>query len=45
MTWRPRPTIKVDAGQLCNVLLTKPLSLQAMWQYGGPLNLSGFVGG
>ena len=30
-----RPTIEVDAGQLCNVLLTKPLSLQAMWQYGG----------
>jgi type IV secretory pathway VirB10-like protein len=27
-----RPTIEVDAGQLCNVLLTKPLSLQAMWQ-------------
>jgi type IV secretory pathway VirB10-like protein len=27
-----RPTIEVDAGQLCNVLLTKPLSLQAVWQ-------------
>jgi type IV secretory pathway VirB10-like protein len=27
-----RPTIEVDAGQLCNVLLTKPLSLPAMWQ-------------
>jgi len=27
-----RPTIAVNAGPLCNVLLTKPLSLQAMWQ-------------
>jgi type IV secretion system protein VirB10 len=27
-----RPTIEVDAGQICNVLLTKPLSLAAMWQ-------------
>jgi type IV secretion system protein VirB10 len=27
-----RPTIEVDAGQLCNVLLTKPLQLPAMWQ-------------
>ena len=27
-----RPTIDVDAGQLCNVLLTKPLHLPAMWQ-------------
>ena len=27
-----RPTIEVDAGQLCNVLLTKPLHLPAMWQ-------------
>jgi type IV secretory pathway VirB10-like protein len=27
-----RPTIEVDAGQICNVLLTKPLSLPAMWQ-------------
>jgi type IV secretory pathway VirB10-like protein len=27
-----RPTIEVDAGQLCNVLLTKPLSLPALWQ-------------
>ena len=27
-----RPTITVDSGQLCNVLLTKPLSLPAMWQ-------------
>lgn len=30
-----RPTITVEAGQLANVLLTKPLSLPAMWQ-GGP---------
>jgi type IV secretory pathway VirB10-like protein len=29
-----RPTIEVDAGQLCNVLFTKPLHLPAMWQYG-----------
>jgi type IV secretion system protein TrbI len=27
-----RPTIEIDAGQICNVLLTKPLSLPAMWQ-------------
>jgi len=27
-----RPTIAVDAGQLCNVLLTKPLHLPALWQ-------------
>ncbi len=27
-----RPTILVSAGQLCNVLLTKSLSLPAMWQ-------------
>ena len=27
-----RPTIEVDAGQLCNVLLVKPLHLPAMWQ-------------
>jgi type IV secretion system protein VirB10 len=27
-----RPTIEVAAGQLCNVLLIKPLSLPAMWQ-------------
>jgi len=27
-----RPTITVDAGQLCNVLLTKPLTLPALWQ-------------
>ena len=27
-----RPTIEVSAGQICHVLLTKPLSLQAMWQ-------------
>lgn len=27
-----RPTIKVHAGQLCNVLLTKPLHLPAQWQ-------------
>ena len=27
-----RPTIEVDAGQLCHVLLTTPLHLQAMWQ-------------
>jgi len=26
-----RPTIAVDAGQLCHVLLTKPLHLPAMW--------------
>jgi len=27
-----RPTIEVDAGQLCHVLLTKPLRLPALWQ-------------
>jgi len=27
-----RPTIEVDSGQLCHVLLTKPLHLPAMWQ-------------
>ena len=27
-----RPTIEVDAGQICNVLLTKELRLPAMWQ-------------
>jgi type IV secretory pathway VirB10-like protein len=27
-----RPTIEVDAGQLCHVLLTKQLNLPAMWQ-------------
>jgi type IV secretion system protein VirB10 len=27
-----RPTIEVDSGQLCQVLLTKPLRLPAMWQ-------------
>ena len=27
-----RPTIEVGAGQLCNVLLIKPLHLPAMWQ-------------
>jgi type IV secretory pathway VirB10-like protein len=27
-----RPTITVEAGQLCQVLLTKPLQLPAMWQ-------------
>jgi hypothetical protein len=27
-----RPTITVDSGQLCNVLLTKPLTLPALWQ-------------
>jgi len=27
-----RPTIAVDAGQLCHVLLTKPLHLLALWQ-------------
>src|SRR6266850_2148758 len=31
-----RPTITVDSGQLCQVLLTKPLTLPALWQYGGP---------
>ncbi len=27
-----RPTIEVDSGQLCQVLLTKPLTLPALWQ-------------
>jgi type IV secretory pathway VirB10-like protein len=27
-----RPTIEVDSGQLCQVLLTKPLHLPAIWQ-------------
>jgi type IV secretion system protein VirB10 len=27
-----RPTIEIDAGQLCNVLLIQPLSLPALWQ-------------
>jgi type IV secretion system protein VirB10 len=27
-----RPTIEVDPGSICNVLLTKPLALHAMWQ-------------
>ena len=27
-----RPTITGDSGQLCQVLLTKPLSLPALWQ-------------
>ena len=27
-----RPTITVDSGQLCQVLLTKPLTLAALWQ-------------
>ena len=27
-----RPTIEIAAGQLCNVLLVKPLALQALWQ-------------
>jgi type IV secretory pathway VirB10-like protein len=27
-----RPTIEVDGGQLCQVLLTKPLHLPVMWQ-------------
>jgi len=27
-----RPTITVEAGQLCNVILIKPLSLAAMWE-------------
>ena len=27
-----RPTSMVDRGQLCQVLLTKPLTLPAMWQ-------------
>jgi type IV secretion system protein TrbI len=32
-----RPTIEVDAGQLCQVLLLHPLALPAMWQGGEPL--------
>jgi type IV secretion system protein VirB10 len=31
-----RPTIEVDAGQLCQVLLLQPLHLPAMWQQGEP---------
>jgi type IV secretory pathway VirB10-like protein len=31
-----RPTIEVDAGQLCQVLLLKPLHLPAMWQQSEP---------
>jgi type IV secretory pathway VirB10-like protein len=31
-----RPTIEVEAGQLCQVLLLTPLHLPAMWQGGGP---------
>src|SRR2546422_7229919 len=27
-----RPTIEVDSGQLCQVLLTKPVHLPAIWQ-------------
>jgi hypothetical protein len=27
-----RPTIEIDAGQICNILLTKELRLPAMWQ-------------
>ena len=27
-----RPTITIQAGQLCNIILIKPLSLPAMWQ-------------
>jgi len=27
-----RPTITVDSGQLCQVLLTKSLTLPALWQ-------------
>ncbi len=27
-----RPTIRVESGQLCQVLLTKPLTLPALWQ-------------
>ena len=30
-----RPTITVDSGQRCQVLLTKPLSLPALWQEAG----------
>jgi hypothetical protein len=32
-----RPTIEVDAGQLCQVLLLQPLHLPAMWQGRDPL--------
>ena len=32
-----RPTITGEAGQLCQVLLTKPLHLPAMWQGPAPL--------
>jgi type IV secretion system protein VirB10 len=35
-----RPTITVEAGQLCQVLLTKPLHLPAMWQ-GTPATTAG----
>jgi type IV secretion system protein VirB10 len=31
-----RPTIEVDAGQLCQVLLLKPLHLPSMWQQSEP---------
>ena len=31
-----RPTIEVDAGQLCQVLLLQPLHLPAMWQQSEP---------
>jgi hypothetical protein len=27
-----RPTIRVESGQLCQVLLIKPLTLPALWQ-------------
>jgi hypothetical protein len=37
----PRPTIEVYAGQLCHVLLIKPLTLPAMWQYGDPAPAQG----
>jgi hypothetical protein len=39
-----RPTIEVDSGQLCQVLLTKPLHLPAMWQYGGPGACHAYLG-
>jgi type IV secretory pathway VirB10-like protein len=32
-----RPTITVHSGQLCNILLIKPLSLPAMWQGTTPI--------
>ena len=32
-----RPTIEVDAGQLCQVLLLQPLHLPAMWQGPSPI--------